>query len=190
MDFSITYVFSIALLLYANLVFALALSLLLNLYVFNKFRNKFKSFYFYFCNLIGLLLTVGITILITKTLTVNWIVVVLEVMLLFGTTIFSNRYFVNLLYERNKLSDNQVPRLINKNVGFIFIINIVTWSIYVISVVVNLLKRVQLICIANPDLNYILEVSEGMVIILLAIESLIGVINKGLKLKKEIKSKK
>lgn len=175
---------------YAPFGLALALSLFINLYFLNFLRDKCKSWYFYICNIIGLIISVGLTAIIMLFMSEQWQILSLEAFLLFGTTIYSNKKLIKEFHDRNKLYDkeNSIHKNIKKNVFNFYINNIIIWVFYIIAIVINLLLKLQLINIEDNYFKFLLNSTEGCVIILLAIKGLFEIITNGKKLNSDLEN--
>ena len=168
------------LLLFSNLIFALGLGLLINVYLFNFLRKLLKNGYFLFCNIVALSGSIAITIISAKFLSSEGLVLILEALTLIGVTIYSIPLFVEYSYKKNIYYYTKVEdvKQIKDNIKFFYRANIFVWLFYVVAVIVNILNKLDVINVVDKDLIFIFESSEGVVIIYFAIVALIEVIKR------------
>ena len=154
--------------------------MLLNLYCFKFVRNKFKSFYYYFCNIISFLLSASIIALVWIFTNGNILTIVLEVMLLVGVTLGTYEPLLGKFYEENIKydKDKTISKLIRNNADSCHLRSIFVWTFYVIAVIINSLLKLEMFEIADTELVFIFESTECCAIVLLAIMTLLSVIKK------------
>lgn len=175
---SVKFAFCIFLLTYGGLTFSLSLSMLINLYVFKFLEKYLKNFYFYFCNIICFIITGILIFLIWKF--DSALILVLEIMLLFGVTIGTNEKLLNKFCLENKKydKDGEISKLIKNNADSCYLRKVIVWTFYVIAVIVNSLLKLNIITIDDKGLIFMFESAECSAIILLAITTLLDNIKK------------
>lgn len=176
----IKYIFSYFILFAGGLTFALSIAMLINLYCFTFLRNKFKSFYYYFCNIIAFIITGLVIGLVWGYTNGSILTIVLEFMLLVGVTLSTNEPLLSKFYEENIKydKDKAISKLIRNNADFCHLRSVIVWTFYVIAVVVNSLSKLGMFEITDLELKFIFESAECSAIMLLAITTLIAVIKK------------
>ena len=184
------FVFKISLITIGGVYFALSFSMLLNLYCISFLRKKLKNFYYYFCNILSLIILAVIIALVKAFANGNILTVVLEFMSLVGVSIGTNDqllkkfYIENIQYDYNK----EISKLIKNNADSCYLRNIIVWTFYVIAVIINSLLRLKIISIEDPELVFMFDSAECSAIILLSIITLIDNIKKKNKIKKSLET--
>lgn len=183
--FEIKIIFICALLMIGFLTFCLSFAMILNLYCFKFLRDKLKGFYYYFCNIIALIISITIVIVVWIFTNINLLIIVLEFLVLIGVIVGTNESLLKRFKVYNSKYDNDksIFKLISNNAASCYLRNIIVWIFYVISVVINSLLKLKIITISDEALVFMFESAEYSAIILLAVITLFENIRKRKKIK-------
>lgn len=172
----------------ATLCLMCLLGMLVSTFNFKKLREKLKEFYIIICNFIGLIfaiVTIFLINLIINNISLKFLV--LELIILIATSLFSSISLTRLFYKNN--SKKQLGKEYDKifDINIPFIVNCVIWTSYIIFTIINQLYQLEIINVQTSEIIDLLKVNEGAIIIYLAIVSFVSIINTFIKTKKMIK---